>query len=245
MSQEAISIEFTEDMHGFINFSKVEARKINELTFNDYIRQCEAGKSDNEILKFRLTITVDDIDQFCHDPNLQAQATGYVECPKLGGKLPVEEGQFNLFVRPSSSSDFDTNREMHYRLYFKDSSGNDYTFYGYKAVQREEGLDLWEETTTLYTSIWEGKVSEPNVEDASKIIASGILRLTPSDFAKQMQTLKSNGSTFIERTSATVKFFSIFAGNLWEAYAPAFFGTDRSRWNEHIIPLQSLEGEEL
>ena len=49
MSQEAISIEFTEDMHGFINFSKVEARKINELTFNDYIRQCEAGKSDNEI----------------------------------------------------------------------------------------------------------------------------------------------------------------------------------------------------
>jgi len=41
---------------------------------------------------------------------------------------------------------------------------------------------------------------------------------------------------------ALTTFLNLFAENLWEASAPALFGTANYRWNEHIFPLQTTQG---
>ena len=68
--------------------------------------------------------------------------------------------------------------------YFKDKDGQDLTFYGFKAVEREDAADAWDETTTLYTSIWKGH--KPFEADDREIISVGILRIILSDFIQQM-----------------------------------------------------------
>jgi len=233
-----ISLQFTETMHGHFTDNR-DLLKIDNTKLS--FQKCKMdGESLQQDLKFYLTIYMEDIDKFCNDPKLTADATGYVDCPALGGRLEVEKGIFNLFVRPTSSAEFNAAKEMHYTLFFKDQNGNPKTFYGYKVVERHDYDDAWEETTTLFTTLWDGHLEE--FSDVSKLIGKGILRLNISDFAKQMGTFKANGGNFVQRSVATLKFLGIFAENLWEAYAPSFFFTDSSHWDEHLFPLETTEG---
>lgn len=234
-----VTLEFTETMRGFFNSNehKISFPQKGDFYFDFF----NSGQAKSQQLDFTLTIKIDDIDQFSNDPNLQARAVGTIDCPLLGGVLPVEKGVFNLFVRPSSSTELETAKEMHYLLQFRDKENNDLTFYGYKEVEREDCTDIWDETTTLYTSIFSGHLNEPPKAGDTPLYY-GVLKIHPEDFIKQLQTFKTNSSSLIVRASALSKFLSLFAGNLWEAYAPFIFGTDEERWDEHIIPLQSNEG---
>lgn len=238
--EEAVSLQFTEEMHGFFCTRDDGLPDFGSQQAAVFRAASENGQDKNRSLRFHLTIRVDDIDAFCNDPRLTAAATGYIECPALGGRLHVDEGIFNLFVNPDNSPDLATAKEMHYTLYFRDANQNPYTFYGYKTVKKEQGLDVWEQTTTLYTRIWEGHQS--HLQDQSKLFGQGVLRLNAADFAHQMTTFKSNGGDFFQRTRALQKFMEIFADNLWDAYAPAIFDTDSERWNDHIYPVFTTRG---
>ena len=210
--KEEVSLEFTEDMHGFYLRPQTQDVPFDDLGVYEFARK-EGEKSD-QVLKFRLTIAIDDIDSFIKDPELEARATGYVDCPALGGQCMVENGTFNLFVGSSNERERDIVKEMHYTLFFYDSHRNPYTFYGFKAIREGEMFDGWTETTTLYTRLWQGHSKTPG-----EIYGYGILRLTPSDFARQMTTFKSSGKTLADRANAMVRFAEVFAGELWDAIA--------------------------
>ena len=229
------SLEFTETMRGFFTAEDLKSDVKSDLYQESY----KAGEAAKRQLDFTLTIKVADIDAFYNDPELTAEATGVINCPELGGELKVEKGVFNLFVSPQASKDYNTAKEMHYLLYFKDKDGQDLTFYGFKAVEREDATDAWDETTTLYTSIWKGH--KPFETDDREIIAVGILRIILSDFIQQMKSFKVSGN-YLEKVRSLGKFMTLFAGELWDAYAPFVFGTDKDRWNEHVLPLQTMEG---
>ena len=239
-SSEPVSVEFTEDMHGFFATSEDGLSSFGKDEASAYQQAAKFGKQNDKVLKFRLTISVEDVERFVTDPKLVADATGYVDCPALGGRMAVEEGIFNLFLRPVDSPNFDAAKEMHYRLLFIDNKGETWTFQGFKVLTREDPEKVWSQTTTLYTRVWRGKYME--LDPSEKPWAQGILTLNASDFAKQMTTLKSNGPTIGSRIKAISTFMDVFAENLWEAYAPALFDTVTTRWNEHIFPLQSTEG---
>lgn len=224
MSTEKISFQFTEEMKGFVSFA--------ELSYEDGFEQ---GKADGNACMFHLTIKTDDIDAFVGSPEHEAEADGYIDCAQLGGKRPVEKGVFNLFTKTDDLN----SRKMKYRLFFSDDNGRALTLSGFKDVQDNVGPDIWSDTSTLYTNIFEGHI-EAEQEAGANIVATGILHILIADFAKQLTTFRSNGATFADRLKASMRFGKLFAGSLWDVYGPSLIPEMDKYVRE--IPLYTTEG---
>lgn len=196
------TVRFTEEMLGHLTFGEA-----------DYARGAQAGRDGAEALKFHLTIEVADIDRFRHDPLRPASAAGWVQCDALGGRLPVEQGDFNLFVDVAPGT-----KHMLYRLFFRDGVGNPLTLTGYKLVENDAGFDLWKDTTTLFTRVLQGHVPASG-EATATALASGILRIRIRDFAKQLTTFRAGGGPGLgAKLGALLKFNVVFLGQLAEVY---------------------------
>ena len=110
---------------------------------------------------------------------------------------------------------------------FKDNQGNPLTLSGFKFIKDDPGLDLWHDTTTLFTRILNGHVSEEEETAAAKdpeklkqmVKASGITIIHFFDFLKQLTTFRAEGPTLSDRTSAMTRFGKLFMGKLWDVYA--------------------------
>lgn len=219
-----ISFQFTEEMKGYL--AKGE---------NSYEDGYKAGKNSDGYFMFHLTIKTDDLDTFLASPAHQAQATGYVQGDIIGGQCQVSKGVFNLFVNTD-----DLNRkEMRYRLFFENSDGKPFTMSGFKSIQDNTGPDIWKDTTTLYTNLYEGHL-EADEEANAQIFATGILHILLLDFIHQMTTMHSNAPTLAQRLDATARFGKMFAGALWETYAPSLMPKMGAFHRE--IPLYTTEG---
>jgi len=229
-TKNPVNLQFTEEMKGYVTFSDKPL---------DYKEGFDFGKKEDNYFMFHLTIIIPDVDFFVNDPKEIGIAEGYVHCPKWGGKFNVEKGVFNCFV------DVDTpiknTKNMFYRLFFKDNKGKLLTMSGHKVVKDDAGLDVWKDTTTLYTRIYEGHIEE-KAEKTAKLVATGILEIYIKDFAKQMTTIKSNGKTFSERENAVLSFGKLFLGNLWDVYATKLKSAEPEIWNQREIPMFTLSG---
>jgi cholesterol oxidase len=204
-AQAATSLEFTEEMKGYVTRGEL-----------DYQRGYEQGKADGSFLMFHLTIAADDVDRFISDRARLAEAAGWVQSEQLGGRLPVEHGRFNLFV-----DDEDPSRTwMRYRLFLAGPGGRRLTLSGFKDVRDDPGLDLWSDTSTLYTRILEGHI-DADEEAEAEVVASGILRIHLTDFARQLTTFRARGPTVGAEAKAFADFGRLFLGRLWDIYAPA------------------------
>jgi hypothetical protein len=128
--------------------------------------------------------------------------------------LPVQAGSFNLFVQQDTPG----YQQMHYRLHFADSAGHPLTLLGHKQVRDGAGLDLWADTTTLYTRLLRGHVEREDAETA-ELVGSGVLRLNAFDLARQLTTLRAQAPTAAERAELVLRFGRLFAGKLWDVYA--------------------------
>ena len=200
---DTTTLEFTEEMKGFITFGET-----------DYRAAYKKGKEDETSFMFRLTIAINDVDRFVDEPAHPGSASGWIDCEDLGGQRPVERGWFNLFV------DADNPRisKMLYRLHFTDGLGDPRTMIGFKEVRDDPGLDVWEDTSTLYTTVVPGHV-QPD-EDPPEASAAGILRIQVLDFAQQMTTFRTSGPDVESRRKALTAFNRLFLGKLWDLYAP-------------------------
>lgn len=205
------SVRFTEVMKGYISFGE-----------DDHGRGAREGRKSDTRLKFRLTIDIVDLDRFAVDDMREARARGWVECEALGGRLPVERGNFNLFV-----DDHEPYRKrMLYRLYFRDKAGHPLTLAGFKALQGHSVVHVWRDTTTLFVRVVRAHVGEGD-EPGAEVVASGILRLRAHDFLRQLATFRAGGSTPVKRAAAIARFDALFLGGLWQVYGrPAL----RRRW---------------
>lgn len=194
-------LSFTEDMKGYVTFG--------EADFSQGFKAKE-----RHYLSVHLTIKVEGVNQFVTDPKHQALVEGYVECEALGGKLPVEQGTFNLFVDEGDP----THKQMVYRLYFQDAAGHPLTLSGFKDVKDDPGYDLWSDTSTLFTRVLQGHI-EPEDEEQAKIVASGIIQIHMLDFLKQLTTFRTAGPTVVDRAAVLTRFGTFFLGKLWDVYA--------------------------
>jgi cholesterol oxidase len=188
------TVRFTEEMLGHITFGET-----------DFARGAQADREGSADFKFHLTIEVADIEAFSRDPLRPAGAVGYVHCDALGGQLPVVNGWFNLFVDQAQPGV----KHMLYRLWFYDGVGHPLTMTGFKLVKNDAGFDVWKDTTTLFTRVLQGHVSD---DDAAEFVASGIIRIRVRDFAKQLTTFRADG------LGPLAKFGLIFVQQLAEAY---------------------------
>lgn len=200
---ERTSLSFTEEMKGFVTFGET-----------DFQRGLEEGKKAGTALMFHLTITMDDVAHFVEDPKHLGSAAGYVRSKQLGGQREVEKGIFNLFVNAEQPH----RKLMLYRLFFHDDTGQPLTFFGYKDVNDDPGVDsIWKDTSTLYTRIFRGHVQAE--EDATaEIIAAGIIIIHELDFLKQLTTFRVKGPSLAAKAEALGQFGKLFLGSLWDVY---------------------------
>jgi cholesterol oxidase len=195
----ASTVRFTEEMRGHVTFDEP-----------DFARGAQAGRDGSAAFMFHLTIEVEDIDRFQKDPLRPAKATGWVHCDALGGRLPVTQGWFNLFVDVEPGV-----KHMLYRLWFYDGVGHPLTMTGFKLVKNDAGFDVWKDTTTLFTRVLRGHVAEGDQEDA---VASGIIVIRARDFAKQLTTFRSTAPSPLKGIGAMLQFGVVFCKQLAEAY---------------------------
>lgn len=228
-TKEPVNIQFTEEMKGYLSFSDKAL---------DYKECFDAGKR-RQLLYVSPNYYYSRRRFFVNDPKETGMAEGYVECPKWGGKFNVEKGVFNCFV--DVDAPIQNTKNMFYRLFFKDNNGKLLTMSGHKIVKNDSGIDIWKDTTTLYTRIYEGHIEE-KAEKTAKLVATGILEIYIKDFAKQMTTIKSNGKTFAERERAVTQFGKLFLGNLWDVYKPNIKNAEPEIWNAREISMFTLEG---
>ena len=195
------TVRFTEEMLGHITFGET-----------DFARGAQPSRDGSADFKFHLTIEVEDIERFAHDPLRPAVATGWVHCDELGGRLPVVQGWFNLFVDVEPGV-----KHMLYRLWFYDGVGHPLTMTGYKLVANDAGFDVWKDTTTLFTRVLRGHVEEGGDETAEQV-ASGTIVIRARDFAKQLTTFRSTSPSLGKGIGAMLKFGVIFMQQLADAY---------------------------
>lgn len=228
MATQPVSVQFTEDMKGYVSFGETA----------DYQKGFDAGKAAGTFFMFHLTIRVPDIEFFVRDPMKSGTAEGWIQCDRLGGQRAVEKGVFNCFVdvgAPQANT-----RNMRYRLFFSDSAGKPLTLSGHKVVIDDGIHNIWHDTSTLYSKIFDGHIELAD-EPTATVLATGILHIKPIDFAHQMTTFKSDGPTFESREKAMATFGGQFMGTLWDVYKPrlgAVLNGDEGR----PIPLFSLDG---
>jgi cholesterol oxidase len=201
---DAVAVSFTEEMKGFVAFGA-----------EDFERGHDEGERDDNSFMFHLTITAANLDRFISDRDHLGRAAGYVHCEALGGRCPVQRGDFNLFI---DSNGDERDKRMLYRLHFSDGEEHPLTMTGFKVVKDDPGVDnVWADTSTLYTRLLAGHV-EAAADGAAEVLAAGILHIEPLDFAKQMTTFDTEPDG---RADAVARFGALFAGNLWEVYGPS------------------------
>ena len=199
----ASAVRFTEEMKGHVSFGET-----------DYERGAREGRENHTRLMVHLTIEVDDLDRLAADAGRAEEATGWVECDALGGRLPVERGVFNLLVEEEDPEI----KHMLYRLFFRDGVGHPVTLAGFKTLTNRRGIRVWSDTSTLYTRLSRGHVVAGEDPDA-ELVASGILRIRLLGFLRQLATFRAGGRrSLVAQVAAIVRFDALFLGHLWEVY---------------------------
>ena len=210
-----MGLQFTETMRGYVS-SNVRG---------DYHQATEQGRIDQSPCEFTLTVITDDVERMLADSTHEAKMVGTVTAPALAAKpMTVCNGVFQLFTEDPEHVG---TRRMNYRMNLVTEEGRQYYFEGFKSVHNDRGIDLWSDTTTLYITVYDGK-------DASyPLIAKGMLKIAPADFATQMTTLRvTNATSTAERLAATARFGAFFSGVLFETYGgllakPSVFDPDK------------------
>jgi cholesterol oxidase len=194
---QPVGFTFTETMRGYVAPGE-----------QDYAHAEKLGKKLGDKLRFKVTIIMEDLDAFLADSTHSATLTGTVDAKRLGGTVPIETGSFNLFVEDESGR-----KNMRYTMTFRDRAGQPFRLDGFKDIHNDPGLDMWSDTTTLFTTVYRlDGADEPAV-------ATGILRIRAIDLIPQVRSMKAiNAKNPAEGLAALAKFGRFFFDRLWDEY---------------------------
>jgi cholesterol oxidase len=205
LKSPAPAVQFTETMKGFFS---VDVK-------DDFEKGYETGEQKCSPILFTLTIETEDINTFIADPEHLGFMSGTVVAPALSPKpLTVSNGLFNLFVKDAEHPD---HLKMKYNMQLNTYDGKQYYFNGYKKVDGNSPFDLWNDTTVLYTTIY---------EDAAQtiVLGKGILKIAAQDFATQMTTMKAlNTTSMLEKINAIAAFSKLFSQDIIDTYFKKYF----------------------
>jgi cholesterol oxidase len=202
-------LQFTEAMKGYFSANPGL----------DYDRAYEAGKELNDPFQFVLKIRTEDVEQMLENPAHEARIVGTVEAPGLSDRpLTVTEGFFNLLKVDTTHVE---TRNMNYRMKLTSEDGKIWDFDGHKIIAEDSILKLWDQTTTLYFTVYAG------TDEQAPVAGRGILHIKPLDFMKQMTTIKiPHAKSRRERLKWTSRFGHFFAGILFDTYGGIAEPTD-------------------
>jgi cholesterol oxidase len=197
-------LEFTERMSGFFSTA----------VFDDYEQAAAQGRRDESTCDFVLTVATSDLEQMLSDPEHGARLYGTVNARALSpDPLTVRSGLFNLFVE--DTADVHAHR-MRYRMRLHATDGRIFYFDAMKLIRDGRLTDIWPSTTTLFVTVHAGH------DDTGPTIGRGILRIKPTDFARQLTTLAVRDAPDpVTRARLLGEFGRLFAGRVWEHFGGA------------------------
>jgi cholesterol oxidase len=210
-----LGVQFTETMKGYFSRAFTAAQSTD---LKVYEAAAKRGEADNSPIDFTLTITANDLNRMIKEPEHAATIVGTVNAPALSPQpLTASNGVFNLFEQFEQQVD---TRHMKYDMKLTAEDGTDYYFSAFKTVPEDNGvLNIWHDTSTLYVTLYRGP------DKSGEVIGSGVMHIHPTDFAKQMTTMKVlNARNERERIEGLARFGKFFAGILWESYGGVFAG---------------------
>jgi cholesterol oxidase len=200
----ATGISFRETMRGWFALGGCDPRA-------GAARGAAAGTE----LTMNAAIEIERLDKFVNDPTHTGRLTGSINFPPLGLGMAAERGVFRLF----SPTDDPKARHMVYELGFA-QGGQDYYLAGHKKVRDDPGIDLWSDTTTLFTTLHKGRDAQAPVSGA------GILRLGVKELMDLLSTLRvTNAANAAETAAAYAGFGRFFLGELWSIYGKGLGGS--------------------
>ena len=210
-----LGVQFTETMKGYFSRAFTAAQSTD---LKVYEAAAKRGEADNSPIDFTLTITANDLNRMIKEPEHAATIVGTVNAPALSPQpLTASNGVFNLFEQFEQQVD---TRHMKYDMKLTAEDGSAYFFSAFKTVPEDNGvLNIWHDTSTLYVTLYRGP------DKSGEVIGSGVMHIHPTDFAKQMTTMKVlNARNERERIEGLARFGKFFAGILWESYGGVFAG---------------------
>jgi hypothetical protein len=175
---------------------------------SDPARGYERGKDTRSTLAMHATVTIDDMRAFVEDPEHVGQLAGTVDVSGMNRDIPAPSGVVRLFS-PTGDAELKT---MVYELAFE-HEGRPFYLAGEKKVKDDPGIDIWKDTTTLYTRLHEGE------DTAGPVAGAGILTLSPVELVKMVGTMRVLGGDALGQLETLSRFGRFFFGELWEAYA--------------------------
>jgi cholesterol oxidase len=197
MNSQKPYITFTETMMGPL-----------ALDESDPLAGERKGKAERSVLVFHADILIEDIDRFIQDDQHEGSITGDITFPAFGKAIPSTSGRFNLFSLGGEPK----LKQMIYEQGF-DHDGRSYYVAGHKNVRDDPGADLWTDTTTLYTTLHEGRSKQ------DPVIGAGILRLDMKEFMRILSTIRvSNAPSAANAAKQAARFGRFFLGELWDTY---------------------------
>ncbi|KAI0015341.1 glucose-methanol-choline oxidoreductase [Xylariomycetidae sp. FL0641] len=221
-SQDDGGFGFTEVMSGWIHRDRGFSRDDPDT----YELAARTAQSRCESARFFLSVQSFNTRNIVHDPNHKALLTGTFVCPTLeGSPLMVQRGDFNLFLVDHKAPG---TRNLTYDFGMRGVNGKRYHFHGYKVVDSSVALSpvhFWKSTSTLYVTITEephhGKNHHKNHYKADNqdgdvtnprwpIIAKGIMKIQPQDFASELMTLTPTGSNIFKKALSAANFLTFF-----------------------------------
>ena len=136
--------------------------------------------ADSSPVEFLLTITCTDLDALLVDPAAPMTLVGTVRGPEPVARAPAGRARASSPCSSRSPTEVET-WHMHYAMDLEASDGHRFHFDGIKVIRHGPAWRAWPETSTLYVTI---------TDDADRRVGTGVLRIRPSDFARQLTTMQ-------------------------------------------------------
>ncbi|SET19182.1 GMC family oxidoreductase N-terminal domain-containing protein [Stigmatella erecta] len=195
-----VGLRFTESLQGTISGAVEE----------DYRPAAAPDRAGASTFRFIITVLVPDVSALLEDPEHATRVTGCVLAPGLSPRpLTVTQGQLQVLVPDPQQP---TVKQLRYRMQLLCESGARFYFEGFKQLVDDPGLDMWEDTTTLFVTVRRGGAEGP-------LCHKGVLRISLDDFARQCSTFRvTNASNTQEQLSAVGRFGRFFLGGLFDIY---------------------------
>lgn len=192
---------FAETMEGFFSTQVTDDHEAG------YARGREEGSS----LALRLDVAAQDLRRTIDESPHEARLSGTVDAPALSAEpLVVSDGTLELFGDPDPTGA----RVMRYRLALATSEGRALRLEGFKVVRDDPGPDLWDDTTTLHVTLRDGT--------SGLVVGVGVVDLDPTDFARQLATMRVENAGGPEgELRWLAEFGRFFLGALWRTYGGA------------------------
>jgi hypothetical protein len=202
-----IGLSFNETMSGWFSMGETDPEK-----------GAETGRSQRSKLKLELTVLIDSLDRFLCDQDHTGLVRGKIILPRpFDRAIDAQRGIVKLFAPYQNTQ----RKSLLYELTFE-YRGQNYHLAGEKLLEDDPGFDIWEDTTTLHTRLYE------RLDTNGKKIGAGIIKITLCRFLKEMLKVfifkmpfnfrPFNAASFGESFQAIAVYLSFFAAELWDVY---------------------------